>query len=231
MMEKIFGFYHIAAINDYEKLVNSQLTRLKETKLINKTDMLFITLIGGIDEEKNIRYLLKKLDINNFIIILYDDILIYEFMTLNLMQKLSLNEDFYCYYMHTKGVSITEKNKIYYNCYNYNYLRICVDEWREYMEYHIIDKHNECINELKEYDAVGCLLKQFPTKHFSGNFWWSKSDYIRKLTNINNLNIKDRYQAEFWIGMKNLGKLKSLHQPPNINHNGYINRFDFKYKI
>lgn len=36
-------------------------------------------------------------------------------------------------------------------------------------------------------------------KHFRGNFWWSKSDYIKKLPEISTLNNKDRVVAEMWI--------------------------------
>ena len=38
---------------------------------------------------------------------------------------------------------------------------------------------------LETYDAVGCSLSLYPKKHFSGNFWWSKSSYLRNLENIN----------------------------------------------
>ena len=34
---------------------------------------------------------------------------------------------------------------------------------------------------LEKYDAVGCSLTKLPTLHFSGNFWWSKSEHLNKL--------------------------------------------------
>ena len=38
---------------------------------------------------------------------------------------------------------------------------------------------------MMQQDAVGCSLSLFPKKHFSGNFWWSKSEHKNKLLNVN----------------------------------------------
>ena len=52
------------------------------------------------------------------------------------------------------------------------------------MEYFLFNKSNDAINKLKTNDAVGVAFEKIPTNHFSGNFWWSKSEYIKTLINV-----------------------------------------------
>ena len=90
--------------------------------------------------------------------------------------------------------------------------------------------YDKCINELQNYDAVGVNLNLVPEKyihnattqnfnnsyHYSGNFWWSKSSYIKKLTS----KIGDKYlDPELWIGSNDRlpKKFLSLWQS-NIDH-------------
>jgi hypothetical protein len=74
---------------------------------------------------------------------------------------------------------------------------------------------------LNEYDACGVDLVDTPQIHFSGNFWWSNSEYIKTLPTIHDLKYKIkpvlsvRHNCEFWIGMGG-GRLKSLWDS-NIN--------------
>ena len=229
---KIYGFYHIAAINDYETLVLKQLDRLLKSGLLSVTKILYIISIGNKDSYEKILGIINRLKITNIKILSVTDLTNYEFITLKTIKKLSEKEDFNCYYLHTKGVSISENNYSFYSGgkYDYNHVKECVETWREYMEYFIIDNYYKCIEGLKEFDAVGCFKTNNPQNHFTGNFWWSKSDYIKKLTSIDSLNTKDRYQAEFWIGGNNIGKLLSLHQPEN-EYKAYVKKCDFDYKL
>ncbi len=225
----IYGFYHIAAINDYEKIVNDQLTSIKKSGLLCKTKTLHITIIGGENNLLIVNSFLDKLNITNYNIDVVNGLDNFEFPTLEKIYNLSLIEDFYCYYLHTKGVSIDENNYTRYGNKPLQYIKTCVGEWREYMEYFLLEQHEQCMCELKYSDAVGCFISEEPVKHFTGNFWWSKSEYIKKLNSIEDLNKLDRYQAEFWISDKNNGKLKSLHQPSR-HYYAYIEKCDFNYK-
>ena len=157
---------------------------------------------------------------------------------LEILQTISYSENFYCYYLHSKGVSkLNQRGRIN-----------PIKSWRNYMEYFIIDKYNNCIVELNSgVDAVGVKLRPTPKgnpnntlmfwwgksnispipKHFSGNFWWSKSDYIKKLPDIKILSKYDRHEAEFWIGYMN-GNLKSLHDSKEA---GYTTIITENYKF
>jgi hypothetical protein len=73
-------------------------------------------------------------------------------------------------YLHTKGVS--SKHSTSDNVY----------WWRNWMEYHLIYRHKECLEQLERVNIVGVgyTTKQIGP-HFSGNFWWTKGSYYMTL--------------------------------------------------
>lgn len=77
-------------------------------------------------------------------------------------------EEFYALYMHQKGIRHPDASSVH--------------AWRRYMQYFSIERWRDCIAKLNEgYDAVGVDWRDDPWKHFSGNFWWARASYIRKL--------------------------------------------------
>ena len=74
------------------------------------------------------------------------------------------------------------------------------------MLHFLVEKHSECINKLNEgFSTIGCNYhsgNDSIPKHFSGNFWWSKSTYINKLHLLNE-NTGNRAYAEFWLFTEN----------------------------
>jgi hypothetical protein len=122
---------------------------------------------------------------------------------LNLYEKFAINnyknilseynEKYYIYYFHTKGVS-RGKNKFFINIRQNLLFYLC--------QYEITLKL------LQHFDAVGCDLSMFPKTHFSGNFWWSKSEHIATLENVG-----DGYLApEMYICSNSNNKYISLCQ-------------------
>lgn len=224
---KIFGFYFIALLNDYYTLVNNQLNTLFESELFDKTDTLYVyiydpnnninTINGFFNNKKKIKII--KSDINN-----------YEFDILKLIHNLSFRDNFLCYYFHTKGVSINQTNFSFYKVDNFKQLKENVDSWRKYMEYFLISLYDKNIKYLNEgYDTVGVQLTNTPNtqfKHYSGNFWWSKSEYIKKLPKIESLRLNHRWDAEFWIGYGD-GKMKNLF---STSQAGYRQQVKIDYK-
>ena len=129
-----------------------------------------------------------------------------EIPTLNSLREHSLSEDFNVLYIHTKGVAYLEKGNT----------KEIVMYWRKYMEHFCIGKWKECLNALDEYDAAGCEFygsnKHFSGNvnppHFSGNFWWARSSYLRTLPRVEDvilpeIHSAERMKAEFWIGSSN----------------------------
>jgi hypothetical protein len=64
------------------------------------------------------------------------------------------------------------------------------------MVYFLVNNCNNCIKLLEIYDTVGCNYLENPNKHYSGNFWWANSNYVKKLSKITT-NI--RHDAEWWL--------------------------------
>jgi hypothetical protein len=79
------------------------------------------------------------------------------------------------------------------------------------------------LTNLAHCDVVGVNLQHSPVTHFSGNFWWSHSDYIKKLDKF----IEPSYNGpEFWITQQqkngDYGLFYSLNNS-RVNH--YEERF------
>lgn len=83
--------------------------------------------------------------------------------------------------------------------------------WNEYYDYWNIEQWRNCINELNNgYEVVGANWHE--PAHFSGNIWWAKSEYIKKLPLFplphlvgckKNLKFafSNRHDAESWVGL------------------------------
>jgi len=115
----------------------------------------------------------------------------------------------------------------------------CVSDWREYMLYFCVDRWKECVEHLSDIDVVGVNYMNEPYPHFSGNYWWAKSNYIKTCPPIikpignkfqksqfgfehyTEIPYSYRFDAEFWLGL-NHPKVKSLHNS-GLNH--YTQRY------
>jgi len=136
----------------------------------------------------------------------------------NLQKDAELNEGYYCW-VHAKGVT------------NFG---INIDLWRMSMDNVTIFDWRKNIKMLDEgFDAVGpnlrydTFLGYYP--HFSGAYFWAKSNYIKTLDKTYLINLENKYLGEFWIGSNHEGKLGSSfecgHEAPYAiltNINKYI---------
>jgi SAM-dependent methyltransferase len=124
----------------------------------------------------------------------------YEIPTLRLINYFSnQNSDMKLLYLHSKGVSYDKNNINYYASIN----------WNKYMLYFLVKKYKRCIELLDSFDTVGCNYvnnNQRP-KHYSGNFWWANTNYIKKLS-ISQL--KSKYDGEFWLLSNNDVNISNL---------------------
>ena len=213
---KNYGVYHIFCANNWKDIFLEQIDDLKNSGLIDFIDKLFLTIVYS--DDNDIHFI--KENLKTFEIYYQTKNNEFEFPALKCIKELAKKENCNIFYIHTKGVSITESNmRFYHNSSDINHLTECVNDWRKYMSYFIIKKYTDCLEILKSYDACGVNLCFSPQKHFSGNFWWSKSDYINKLPEIDSINKNHRWNAEFWIGSAN-GNLYSFHN----NSAGYRQR-------
>jgi hypothetical protein len=158
----------------------------------DKKENLSLQHTSSIDYEKN-----------NF----YDEV-----QTMSLLQEHANREDAQFLYFHSKGITAAwrmreEKHSAAFINY---YL------WRKFLQWGCIENWKICSDSLKNHSCAGVNLGTWPVPHYSGTFWWTKSEYVRTLPDINEndwwqelrkttpLNTYDsnRNKPEMWIGTK-----------------------------
>jgi len=163
-------FIHSCNLGDLTILENL-ISRIKDTGLLQNLDYLIINNIGG--------PIYKNYGDEIHIINYSENTKLFEIPTIKLISEFSQTyENVNLLYLNTKGVSYKENKN--------------VSAWTHFM----LDKYAECMYKLKEYDAVGCNYLKEPSPHFSGNFWWAKTDYLRT---ISTNKLKEKHDAERWI--------------------------------
>ena len=173
---KRYIYIHVACINHWSEVFSTLLERIKKAGLYDSVNEIRLGILGDI----NVVVTDPKLKIRG----MSKDLSEYETFTLNLLHQDSLQEDFEVLYIHTKGVRKPGN-------------LINIGSWTNYLTHFNIDRWSECCSMLQKYDCVGVNLLPAPKPHYSGNFWWSRASYIRRLLPC----AQDTfYSPEFWIG-------------------------------
>ena len=206
-MKNIYGIYFICCINNYLEVVKEQLDILNNG-LLDKTKNLIIFITNYNDSCIEFDILLEKYNSNKIILVKSPDNLYEKFAINNYKNYINDEEEYYLYYFHTKGVKHPDDPLI--NIFSSR---------RKILNFYTLEKYEINIKLLEEYDAIGCSLHLYPKKHFSGNFWWSKSTYTNLLININ-----DKYLSpEMYILSNDICKYISLaNDTNNILFDNYI---------
>lgn len=198
---KIACFYHVYQTGNWGSLVNEQLNLLKSSGLCDASAMVYV----GVNGDEEFPFYDEKLTIVRNLSPELE-----EAPTLESLRKFcEFNSGWNVLYFHTKGVTKQTPE---------------TTDWRKIMEYYCIERWEDCLKNLQVHDTVGCLymdecyLGFYP--HYSGNFWWAKSDYIRTL-NHGYLKNGIRNNREFWIGTGNGSMFSFL----NTGLNHYAVRF------
>ena len=192
----IIIFYHIASIGDWKYILNEQLRLIKSSGLYHKAKKIYIGFLGN--KEDILPYLNNKIDL----IYHSNNIKEYEIPTINKLLTFSkTNPNTYILYIHNKG-----STKKICNGINGQYY------WRQLMNYWNITRFQDNINYLKKGFMTSGI--NYMNNHYSGNFWWANTNYLRNLNRI--ISNKNRLNAEFWLLDKNKivkGKHISLFGP------------------
>jgi len=220
MNRKTYIFYSVYIPDDDREIsyniITSQVIRLISSGLYDSFDKIFVYLTANDISRTFVKNYIHEL--NKFEIIKDSHINQFEYPAIFDMIDKSKFEDFNCLYFHTKGSSRTSD----YNEFQHRYW------WRQCMEYYNIDKHEICLDHLNSgYDAVGCLwLMHGNNVQFSGNFFWTKSEYLRK-NSKGSFNTDRRFHAEtgLWKQNPKIKNLRSLRK--HIEGNQLINFKDF----
>jgi len=186
--------------------LDSLINLINTSGLIHVLDKVLINNIGvPIQDNYLQKYdkLSNKYEITNY----SENARLFENPTINkLIQFSKENQNDYVLYLHTKG--ITRENT------NQN-----INDWINVMLYFLVEQYEKCIEFLNnDYDTLGCNymggFSDIPY-HFSGNFWWVKTNYFKGLKELDEIN-PSRSEPEF-ILFKNSPKFLELHNS-NVNH-------------
>lgn len=225
-MKPITVFYHLF-IPDTQNMwiwwVDEQMALLKSSGLADvATVNMCITLPLGLYNSKTghsydemvIEYIKDRFPFVNIIDMrnVGEQPNLYEGQTLVKIYEHCQNNDGYVFYFHNKGASSYS-----------THIPGAIKDWRNYMQYFNIEKWQDCVEKLEEgYDCCGVdwverhdIKLDFVVQHYAGNFWWTTTDYIRKLKNP--LNIEEymdvpammrelqnyRYCFELWMAIGN----------------------------
>jgi hypothetical protein len=213
---KLTVFVHLVDIPGSEQIARDILNRLIESKLINNARIFVYCQYN----RHNFSWVDELLKDHKTAEIIYPNTKPEEFEIPTLIELKSLCDiaDSYVLYLHHKGASRLNSKK-----------SIGVSDWRELMLYHVVDRWEDCVAALSNgFDTVGVnwVTEMYP--HYSGNFWWATSDYIKTLPVValpdtvnkcSQFNFKKypyRHDAEFWIGIGNPNAC-TLHNS-NVDH-------------
>tara|TARA_R110000803_G_scaffold202278_1_gene267366 strand:+ start:4406 stop:5062 length:657 start_codon:yes stop_codon:yes gene_type:complete len=203
-------FYHMFCVNECIDIFTNAFDKIKHSGLYSKTKTIHLHVNGSREDiSLNILQLPKdpKIQITKHITNTHG-----EGNTLVALTNFCLNNDCNVLYLHTKGV--TRPN-------NKN-----TTAWRNYMEFFMIEKFDECICRLPFKHTIGVDYLEFPHKHYSGNFWWSTSEYIKskykQCNEVSITNFTDRMECEFWL-LK--GSNHEIYEAHNSNADLYANEY------
>jgi hypothetical protein len=193
-------FLHSCNLNNDLHVINSMMTTLEDTDIINNVDKLFIFNYG-----LPLNLVTKE---NTSIINMPNNVNEYENPTIKIIELFSAH-NFNCkiLYIHTKGVS-----------HNRTSLSLnTIDDWRNYLLYMLCKHYKVCLNYLDTFDCVGCNFSPLPFPHFSGNFWWANSNYIKNMNRV--LPLGTKHAPEWWLFDNNETNVKFKHLHSSmINH-------------
>lgn len=247
-MKKVL-FYHIYLTDDYASwayMFMEQFKMLEDTGLLNTLDEVQVICISQQDKRIN-TFLDLCSTFSNMSVCVYNNShaddksmltgintskTITENVTMQKIWNYCQKQDFHVLYLHAKGITSVDNHlkngnvKVFKNYYY----------WRKFLEWGVIERWNECVELLNRYDAVGVNYFDSPAPHYSGNFWWANSSYIRTLPDPSTIEwwkdlqqrttdswlktAPDRFRDEMWLCSNPNGKtisLKNLDEVTNLS--------------
>ena len=224
---KTYIYFHVCCINRWEEIVENIMNQICDSGLYNKISEIRCVVIGDIDEFWDLMEKYEKVKVlfhtmepshmeNNWNPkrkIIHNEQIIF-----NRIYEDAQKEDFLVLYLHSKGVKRNPLNYVWNTQSKKEYDRqtAAIDSWVDYMLHFALYRGAE--NFLMENDTVGVNLYWFdkeeeqhpPGYSYNGNFWWSKSSYIRML----NTDIHNSYCGPEWWITSGDGKFASMYYSP-----------------
>lgn len=226
-------YLHIPELPGFQPVFAEMIDRMYRSQLIDAVDEV-IFCVNGVLANVEIAYL-PLLPVSDKFRVAHvnGDASKWEYPTINLIkQEADASESIdFVGYAHLKGLSRPDD--------------LNAVDWRHYLTYWTVDRWEENIEKLNEgYEAVGVNWMDYPWPHFSGNFWWASTNYIRRLphlvdptkitmgvdsTYLPNVKLDSgnfRFEHEAWIGSATPNHYQ-LHASPGGKDGTFHYRFPY----
>lgn len=171
--EKTYGWFHVGALGCYRQVLDEMIARIERSGILEATEKVFVCVAGP-----------TQYQFPPWMTVLHRwyDYSRGESPTLQHMWDWSKTvRTGKVWYVHTKGASHPFDNPF-------------VAAWRDYMMDYVIDRWRDCSEALEDHDLAGVEWVQgdefgrvLDAPHmngkrcFSGNFWWSRADWLANL--------------------------------------------------
>jgi hypothetical protein len=223
---KIKVFVHLNDMPGAFDVMSEQLTLASESGLLDAAEEVILCTNGDESKFSAAKEIMAEFE-NVTFVHTSNDTRLWEYPTLDLIKQecsAIAEEEFYICYFHLKGLSRLGDAK-------------SVD-WRNYLNYWTIERWEDNVAKLDEgMDTVGVDFIETSWPHYSGNFWWARASYIRKLdpltepsklawgtqSKLIDAKLDDgnfRFEHEAWIGSGN-PVWAELHQGPGKTTPGW----------
>jgi len=194
-------YFHIATLHNWKEVVTKIFHMIHNSGLLEAVSDINICVLG---DQEAVRSLLNHPKIK----IRYHSVNTeeYERPILKLLRQDAIEaqanqKPFKALYLHSKGIRYRNQNNP------------CVTDWVNYLLYFNVEKWPTNVDALNDHQICGVSWREEPKPHYSGNFWWARSDYLAELpAEIG----PDYLDPEMWLA-SNQPKFKCLHYS-KVNH-------------
>lgn len=169
----IYGVYYIGCLGHYLSIVKEQMKCLVDSGLYAQTTKIVVFICSFNENDTSLLGIIEEYDTEKKCVLITTAENVYEKFAINnytsriqeqQQQQQDASAPYYVYYFHTKAVSRGPDTVF--------------DRRRKILNYYTLVLHKLNLELLETYDAVGCSLTTRPSLHFSGNFWWAKSEHV-----------------------------------------------------
>jgi len=194
-------YIHVCCVNNWVDVFQDIMCKIRDSGLYDYVNAIRCCILGSSYESHSYLFNDPKIEILET----NPNTLLFEPFTINRLYRDACEtvDTFRVLYLHTKGVRHYGTNPN-------------VIDWINYLCYFNIYHFKLCIHILSVgASTVGVNMHENPVLHYSGNFWWSNSDHIRKVGPC----VFEIYQSpEYWITEQRIGTHISIHQSNVGNH-------------
>lgn len=177
-------YFHIATLNNWTEVVNKIFYLIHNSGLWDAVNDINISILGDreaiVSSSPKIKIRYHSRNFEEY------ERPILRILRQDAVEAQANQKPFKALYLHSKGIS--DKNQD----------NPCVTDWVDLMLYFNVEKWRISAQALDDYQICGVnWIDDMP--HYSGNFWWARSDYLATLpAEIGS----DYLDPEIWVGKK-----------------------------